>query len=122
MRKINKKQFIGIIYSATNYENNKKYIGQTIESLKRRKQAHLKAAGKYKNKPFYRALNKYISSNERYIGINFNWEIIESIKNTNKKRLIQLLHQREIHFIAYFKTFKNGYNLTYGGNEPDYKH
>lgn len=89
---------------ATNLTNNKKYIGQTVRSLERRKQAHI-SESKTKRDTYYfhQALSK--------LGYeNFKWEIID-ICNT-----IEKLNELEIFYIGYYDTYNNGYNLTTGGD------
>lgn len=88
---------MGIIYKATNKINGKCYIGQTKFTLEKRKLEHENSSY---NCYFHKALKKY--------GLdNFSWEIIENgILNLNKK---------EIFYINEYNSFKNGYNLTIGG-------
>lgn len=92
-----------IIYSATNKINEKKYIGQTVGSLKRRKSDHIWASlNKKSNIYFHRAIRKY-GKNE------FVWKILHRCNNIN------FLNRLEIFYIGYYDTFNNGYNLTEGG-------
>lgn len=93
------------IYKFTCKINNKVYIGQSV-NIENRFKSHL---SNYNNKnlkdyntKFYRALRKYGIS-------NFSFEIIEEVKNK------ELLNSREIFWISYFDSFKNGYNSTQGG-------
>ena len=91
------------IYIITNNINNKSYIGKTHSSdpLKRWNQ-HKSDSKKDRNKsrPLYRAINKY--------GIeNFSFKILEETDNPE---------QREVYYIEHFKTYKNGYNATLGGD------
>lgn len=89
----------GIIYKITNKVNGKSYIGQTRYSLEFRWRQHIH---KKDNTYFHNALRKY--------GINnFSIEIIEECE-------ISKLNEREIFYIAKFNTFKDGYNLTIGGD------
>lgn len=89
----------GIIYKITNKVNNKVYIGQTRYTLEFRWRQH---QHKKDNTYFHNAIHKY--------GIeNFNLEILEECD-------IELLNSREIYYIAKYDSFKNGYNLTIGGD------
>ena len=95
------------IYKITCKVNGKIYIGQSV-NIETRFKSHI---NNFKNKnlkdyntKFYRALRKY--------GIeNFTFEIIEEVLDNN------LLNEREIFWIAYFDSFKNGYNSTLGGGQ-----
>lgn len=83
-----------IIYKATNKINNKIYIGQTINSLRKRRLQH---ESSYKNKNtkdyvFARAMKKYGKE-------NFTWEIIDtanSIEELNKKESYWILKLNSI--------------------------
>lgn len=97
----------GIIYKVTNKINGREYVGQTIQKLEARKWRHLNDTMNGSDCYFHRALKKY--------GINnFNWNVVENIKS-NSNKFVNILNYREQHFIKYFDTFKNGYNLTTGG-------
>lgn len=95
----------GSIYIIKNKVNNKVYIGQTSLSVKERFKQHLKPSttkkrGSYK---LYNAINKY--------GIdNFYYEIIE--ENIN----IEDLDYKEIFYIDFYNSYKEGYNSTNGGD------
>lgn len=89
----------GIIYKITNKVNGKSYIGQTRYTIEFRWKQH---QHKKDNTYFHNAIHKY--------GIeNFNIEILEECN-------IEDLNNREIFYIAKYDTFKNGYNLTIGGD------
>lgn len=89
----------GIIYKITNKVNNKVYIGQTRYTLEFRWRQH---QHKKDNTYFHNAIHKY--------GIeNFELEILEECD-------IELLNSKEMFYIAKYDSFKNGYNLTIGGD------
>jgi group I intron endonuclease len=94
----------GIIYCAHCVVNNKKYIGQTINTLETRKYKHKNSAKNCKKKnKFYSALRKY--------GIdNFIWGVVEEYDSKE-------LDEKEKYWIEYFSTFKYGYNSTLGGEK-----
>lgn len=94
------------IYCIKNKKNDKRYIGQSINIEKRwnqhRQRAYNSNCLQY-NYPIYRAI--------RYYGIeNFEFEILEEC---NKEEL----NLREQYWIKKFNTYKNGYNLTKGGDK-----
>ena len=96
---------IGYIYKITNKINSKCYIGQTSKFYKKRCNEHKNAAfNKFKisyNYPLYKAFRKY--------GIdNFKFEVIEKCE-------IQKLNEREIYWISYYNSYKEGYNQDLGG-------
>jgi group I intron endonuclease len=96
-----------LIYKATNRINGKSYIGQTVNGLKRRRQRHVsdslsdnRDSGSY----FHRSILKYGEE-------SFDWEILIKGDFT-----IKVLNRLEIHFISFYNTYIDGYNLTKGGN------
>lgn len=89
------------IYKITNLINGHIYIGQSID-IERRWYNHKHRHIHSKNSPLYQAFRKY--------GINnFQFEIIEECD-------ISLLNEKEIYWIRYYNSFKNGYNATIGGD------
>ena len=93
----------GIIYKATNKLNDKVYIGQTTKSLDTRIKGHINHCKDITRKyHFTNALRKYNID-------DFNWEIICECIDLND------LNEKEIYYIKYFDTLKNGYNSTIGG-------
>jgi len=93
-----------LIYSITNTINNKRYIGQTIHSKEYRWYRHCyMSAYEDEDNHFHRAIQKYGPD-------VFIIETIEEISD------ISLLNEREVFWITYFDTFKNGYNSTTGGD------
>ena len=95
---------IGYIYKITNIINDKMYIGQTTKTIEKRFKEHLRNSqreDKYQYQ-LYRAMRKYGTE-------NFIVECIE-------KCFIEKLDEKEMFWIKYFDTFKNGYNSTLGGS------
>lgn len=91
----------GYIYIIRNKINSKVYIGQTTQRPKDRWKDH-KSKSKYKNNVLYKAIRKY--------GIdNFYMNIIEDNVPYEK------LSEREIFWIEKYDSYKNGYNMTIGG-------
>ena len=90
------------IYCITNLVNDKKYVGQTIQSnpIKRWKQHQHQS--KNSNHLIHNAIRKYGSC-------NFKFEIIDQCVSTNE------LCEAEIKWIFELDTFRNGYNMTLGG-------
>lgn len=102
----------GLIYLAKNLINNKVYIGQTINSLTRRKGSHLLAARMLKdNLYFHQAIRKYGEE-------SFEWKILKEINLETKEELRKALNEAEIFFISLYdsKNPQKGYNLTSGGD------
>lgn len=103
---------IGLIYKVTNKQNNKIYIGQTINTLNRRRSSHYTATKRhYGNSVFHKTLEKYPKD-------NFIWEIIETIKTNDKQELQNKLNERECYYIKFYDSnnLDKGYNLTSGGD------
>lgn len=94
----------GVIYSFRNVHNDKRYIGQTLYPEERYK-SHISNLGNYEGrKLFYRAMNKYSNITD------WDYTILESnIKESE-------LNNREIYWIDYYDSYKNGYNMTMGGD------
>lgn len=89
----------GFIYKITNKVNGKSYIGQTRYTVEFRWRQH---QHKKDNVYFHNAVHKY--------GVeNF---IVETLEECEYKDL----NSREIFYIAKYDTFRNGYNLTIGGD------
>lgn len=94
------------IYKITNDINQKIYIGKTEFSIERRFKEHCKEAFRERNekRPLYAAMQKY--------GIeHFHIELIEETSNPE---------EREIYWIEKYRSFKNGYNATLGGDGKKY--
>ena len=90
------------IYKCTCLSNGRCYIGQT-RFLFRRKNDHIRSLrnNRHSNRHLQNAWNKYKEE-------NFKWEVIEYCP-------IKSLDEREMYWIKYYDSFKNGFNLTTGG-------
>ena len=94
------------IYKIINDINQKIYIGKTEFSVEKRFKEHCRDAFRERNekRPLYAAMRKY--------GVeNFHIELIEKTDNPE---------EREIFWIEYYGSFKNGYNATKGGDGKPY--
>ena len=92
-----------LIYKVTNKLNGKIYIGKTKQTLSKRKSAHYKRVMENSPTNFHNALRLYGKD-------NFIWEILIECDDNIK------LNEYEIHFINEYDTYKNGYNMTEGGD------
>lgn len=93
------------IYKISNSINDKLYVGQTTESIKRRFGRHRSHSKEEKNSNIviYRAFNKYGFD-------NFHIEVLEEVTET-------LLSEREQFWIKELNTLvPTGYNMLSGGN------
>ena len=96
------------IYKITNQLNNKVYIGKTLNTIEHRWKEHCADYTKERNekRPLYEAMKKY--------GIeNF---VISEIEECSD----QIINDREVYWIEYYGSFKNGYNATRGGDGKAY--
>lgn len=94
----------GIIYKVTNKENNKVYIGQTIQTLQERKNKHYYKARQKNdyNTHFINALRKYPEN-------SFTWEIIDTANSQDE------LDDKEKEWITYYNSVEKGYNTKDDG-------
>jgi predicted GIY-YIG superfamily endonuclease len=95
---------MGIVYTITNKNTGKVYVGISIQTLHRRKCEHL-----------YRANrgvigSKICSSIQKHGPLSFIFETIDTAHT------IEELKRLEIHYVSLFDSFKNGYNMTLGGD------
>ena len=99
----------GYIYKIYNNVNNKIYIGQTNRTIKQRWKEHIRNSEIF-DYCLYRAMRKYKIN-------SFHVECIETLQHKTKIELNTKLDEREIYWIAYYDSFKNGYNETIGGKD-----
>lgn len=94
------------IYKITNDINQKIYIGKTEFSIEKRFKEHCQDAFRDRNekRPLYAAMRKYGTE-------HFHIELIEE---TN------IPEEREKYWIEQYRSFKNGYNATLGGDGKRY--
>ena len=94
------------IYRIVNFQNGACYVGQTVDT-QTRKQTHFRGLkrGTHFNKHLQRAYDKYGRS-------AFYFEILETGIDYIS------IDNREIFWISHFDSFRNGYNMTAGGNSP----
>lgn len=91
------------IYKITNKLNGKVYIGQTINTVDQRWKRHVYDS-KTKDTHFARAIRKYGAE-------NFIVETIDTAESTKE------LNEKEIYWIKYYNSNKEGYNSTDGGDD-----
>lgn len=103
----------GIVYLSTCVITNKVYVGITIQKFSKRKCDHIKVSftptSKAYNHHFHRAIRKYGKE-------SFKWEILETIQEDTRDKLIRHLKQLEIEYIKKYDSKRNGYNSTNGGD------
>lgn len=95
-----------IIYKVTNQITKQIYIGKTVKSLSYRKRCHYKNVHNGIVSKFYNALRKYNES-------DFIWEEILICQDES------MLNEMERFYIKKYDSFKNGYNMTLGGDGGD---
>lgn len=102
----------GIIYKATNTLNGRVYIGQTIGSLKHRKNEHMADAAGDTSNLFHTALYQYPGC--------FEWEVVETF-NGDPEEVIHALNVAEEYHILKNRSMdaRYGYNSTAGGYSSD---
>ena len=83
--------------------NGKKYVGYTKKSMIERLEEHIEEALDGSDRHFYRAIRKYGVENI----------VSEQLCETTTK---QAAKNKERYYVKKFDTFKNGYNMTHGGD------
>lgn len=83
--------------------NGKKYVGYTKKSMIERLEEHIEEALEGSDRHFYRAIRKYGIENI----------VSEQLCETTTK---QAAKSKERYYVKQFDTFKNGYNMTHGGD------
>lgn len=99
-------RIIGIIYKYTS-PIGKVYIGQTTEE-KRRRKTFLNLNKSYGG-------DKIDSARKKYGPKKFSYEILERLHFKNSKDARDKLDELEEFYIRYYNSYRNGYNMTYGG-------
>ena len=94
----------GKIYKIYNDINDKIYIGKTINTIEERFIQHKNDSVRFRceKRPLYNAMNKYGTE-------HFFIEVIEECP-------LEELSIREIYWIEYYNSYKEGYNATRGGD------
>ena len=106
----------GVIYLYVNKINNKKYVGQTMRSIKERHKKHISSTYNSNdtayNLPLHKSFRKY--------GIeNFQLIILEIVPKESNDKMIRRLNELEIKLIKELDTLaknKKGYNVADGGS------
>lgn len=112
---VNDKIWTGYIYEIYNDVNNKKYIGQTITTIKDRWHGHMSACLQPKNKNYlYKAMRKHGRD-------KFHIKEIEIVHANTEKELVNKLNILEQEYIRKYHTMYNdtiigGYNTEPGGD------
>ena len=99
---------VGYIYCATCLTTGKLYFGQTIRLVEERWERHIQESRSGSNYKFHRAIRKYGEE-------NFLVEELLAVSAPTKDALKAKLDFIEIRLIRKFDTFRNGYNMTLGG-------
>lgn len=96
----------GIIYKYTS-PSNKIYIGQTtVEKIRRTVFLNEKKS--------YAGL-KIDTARKKYGAKNFKYEVLETVYAENNEELLFKLNTLETYYIGLYDSFKNGYNMSIGG-------
>ena len=98
---------VGIIYK---YESpsGKVYIGQTINEKQRRK--------RFLNENIDYAGIKINNARKKYGSKNFKYDILERVISDNIDFLSSELNKLECYYIGLYDSFKNGYDMSIGGD------
>lgn len=85
----------------------KSYIGITIQKPSRRWR---------EGKSYLRSDTKFSRAIKKYGWNNFTHEILEEVKCATREEVVEKLKSLEIKYVAEFDSYKNGYNMTEGGD------
>jgi group I intron endonuclease len=106
-----------VIYKWTNLVNGMSYIGQTINECERYRkhvQEPFNPNSRSYNYHFHRAIRKY--------GIeNFHYSVLSKMR-CPKCCAKEILNAQEQYYIKLYDTYKNGYNMTLGGDGNNGRH
>lgn len=105
MNAINK-TYTGVVYLIVNTQDNKKYVGQTVRDLDSRIKEHFKPSSSCIK--LKQAINKYGKD-------SFKVRTLKAFSCSDEETLHKQLDYWEIWYIAYYDSYKNGYNCTTGG-------
>lgn len=99
----------GRIYIIKNNINDKVYIGKTFNNIQTRFREHIRDSRKKhkEHRKLYSAISKYGEN-------NFYVELVED--NIDES----ILSNKEIEYIKFYDSYKNGYNNTLGGDGSRY--
>lgn len=98
----------GTLYVITNKVNGKQYIGKTYKTIEERFAIHIQDSKRkqHQGRKLYRAMNEF--------GVdNF---YVQAIGQYEEKEL----ERKEVEYIYYYDTYRNGYNETLGGDGKRY--
>ena len=96
----------GIIYKYTS-PSGKVYIGQTTKEHQRR--------NTFLNEKKNYAGMKIDNARRKYGAINFKYEVLEKIYAKTNDDLLNQLNTLEVYYIGLYNSFKDGYNMSIGG-------
>ncbi len=96
-----------VIYKYTS-PSGRCYIGQTIDE-KRRKTEHKRSLRLGVDNSFYRAVRKYGYE-------NFTYEVLFRLNSKDSTRTKITLNAMEKFYVKFYNSFKDGYNMTMGGD------
>lgn len=98
----------GKIYLISNNVNDKLYVGQTIQTLKKRFNGHCcySKSDRSANMLIKRAIHKYGRD-------KFHITLLEECPQDK-------MNEREAYWISFYDSYNKGYNLTKGGQESNY--
>lgn len=104
---------LGDIYKITNIKTNKIYIGQASHWIKKKdkmiEHGYKKRFKEHIRKSSDLSLPKLYEAIEKFGKDNFTCELLETCKKED-------LDSREEHYISFFNSINNGYNISKGGN------